>query len=89
MAERLAAVVADVLRVLDAWRQAEKRISGRAELLTLPAMHGHARAGRPARDRGFVGEAGPAQLRHYPRTSPRVEHRRERLDAQVAQRPRS
>jgi ATP-dependent helicase HrpA len=34
--------------------------------------------------RGFVGEAGPDQLRRYPVYLAGVEHRRERLDAQVA-----
>ena len=83
-AERLAAVVADVLRVLAAWRQAEKRISGRAELLTLAAMQDmRAQVGRLV-DRGFVGEAGPEQLRRYPTYLAAVEHRRERLDSQVA-----
>ena len=84
VAERLAAVVADVLRVLAAWRQAEKRISGRAELLTLAAMQDmRAQVGRLV-DRGFVGEAGPEQLRRYPTYLAAVEHRRERLDSQVA-----
>ena len=89
VAERLAAVVADVLRVLAAWRQAEKRLSGRAELLTLAAMQDmRAQLGRLV-DRGFVGEAGPDQLRRYPTYLAAVEHRRERLDAQVATRPPS
>ena len=35
-------------------------------------------------DRGFVGEAGPEQLRRYPTYLAAVEHRRERLDSQVA-----
>ena len=68
--ERLAACVADVLRVLDAWRQAEKRISGRAELLTLAAMQDmRAQVGRLV-DRGFVGEAGPDSCAATRRTSP-------------------
>jgi ATP-dependent helicase HrpA len=82
--ERLAAGLADVLRVLAAWRQAEKRISGRAELLTLAAMQDmRAQVGRLV-DRGFVGEAGLEQLRRYPTYLAAVEHRRERLDSQVA-----
>ena len=82
--ERLAAVRADVLRVLDAWRQTEKRISGRAELLTLAAMQDmRAQVGRLV-DRGFVAEAGPDQLRRYPTYLAAVDHRRERLDGQVA-----
>ena len=62
--ERLTALVADVLRVLDAWRQTEKRISGRAELSTLAAMQdmrsqvGRARGPR-VRRRGRAGAAAP------------------------------
>ena len=82
--DRLTMLVADVLRVLEAWRQTEKRISGRAELLTLAAMQDmRAQVGRLV-DRGFVGEAGPEQLRRYPTYLAAVEHRRERLDSQVA-----
>ncbi len=82
--ERLAALLADVLRVLDAWRQTEKRISGRAELTTLAAMQDmRAQVGRLV-DRGFVGEAGPEQLRRYPTYLAAVDQRRDRLDAQVA-----
>ena len=82
--ERLGLLVDDVLRVLDAWRQTEKRISGRAELLTLAAMQDmRAQVGRLV-DRGFVGEAGTDQLRRYPTYLAAVDHRRERLDAQVA-----
>jgi ATP-dependent helicase HrpA len=82
--ERLVAVRADVLRVLEAWRQTEKLISGRAELLTLAAMQDmRAQVGRLV-DRGFVGDAGLEQLRRYPTYLAAVDHRRERLDSQVA-----
>ena len=82
--ERLGLLVGDVLRVLDAWRQTEKRISGRAELLTLAAMQDmRAQVGRLV-GRGFIGEAGPDQLRRYPTYLTAVDHRRERLDGQVA-----
>ena len=54
------------------------------KLLTLAAMQDmRAQVGRLV-DRGFVGEAGLAQLRRYPTYLAAVEHRRERLDAQVA-----
>ena len=82
---RLGAVVADVLRVLGrvaAGRQADQR-PGRAAHPAPPCSDMRAQLGRLV-DRGFVGEAGPEQLRRYPRTSRAVEHRRERLDAQVA-----
>jgi ATP-dependent helicase HrpA len=82
--ERLAAVLADVLRVLEAWRQTEKRISGRAELTTLAAMQDMRAQVSRLVDRGFVGEAGPEQLRRYPVYLMAVDHRRERLDSQVA-----
>ncbi len=82
--ERLAALLDDVLRVLDAWRRTDKRISGRAELTTLAAMQDmRAQVGRLV-DRGFVGEAGPEQLRRYPAYLAAVDQRRERLDGQVA-----
>jgi ATP-dependent helicase HrpA len=82
--ERLAAVLADVLRVLEVWRQTEKRISGRAELTTLAAMQDMRAQVSRLVDRGFVGEAGPEQLRRYPVYLMAVDHRRERLDSQVA-----
>ncbi len=82
--DRLAVVRSDVLRVLDAWRQTEKRISGRAELLTLAAMQDMRSQVSRLVDRGFVGEAGPDQLRRYPAYLAAVDHRRERLDGQVA-----
>ncbi len=82
--DRLAAGLADVLRVLEAWRQTEKRISGRAELLTLAAMQDmRAQVGR-LMTRGFIADAGLAQLRRYPTYLAAVDHRRERLDSQVA-----
>jgi ATP-dependent helicase HrpA len=82
--ERLAALVPDVLRILESWRQTEKRISGRAELTTLAAMQDmRAQVGRLVA-RGFVGEAGTDQLRRFPTYLAAVDHRRERLDGQVA-----
>jgi ATP-dependent helicase HrpA len=82
--ERLTLLVAEVLRVLEAWRQTEKRISGRAELSTLAAMQDmRAQVARLVR-RGFVGEAGPEQLRRYAVYLGAVDHRRERLYSQVA-----
>ena len=82
--ERLSLLIADVLRVLDAWRRADKVLSGRAELLTLAAMQDMRAQLARLVHRGFVGEAGPEQLRRYPVYLAGVEHRRERLDAQVA-----
>lgn len=80
----LRAVMADVVRVLDAWRRAEKALSGRADMLLLPALTDmRAQLGRLVH-RGFVGEAGPAQLRRYPTYLRALELRRERLEGQLA-----
>jgi ATP-dependent helicase HrpA len=80
---QLRTVVGDVLRVLDAWRRAEKALSGRADMTMLPALTDM--RGQLARlvHRGFVGEAGPTQLRRYPTYLAALELRRERLADQV------
>ncbi|CAI9415748.1 ATP-dependent RNA helicase HrpA [Nocardioides sp. T2.26MG-1] len=79
----LRAVMGDVIRVLDAWRRAEKALSGRADMAALPALtEMRAQLGRLVH-RGFVGEAGPAQLRRYPVYLAALEQRRERLSGQV------
>jgi len=79
----LRGVLADVMRVLDAWRRAEKALSGRADLLLLPALTDlRAQLDRLVH-RGFVGEAGAAQLRRYPTYLAALEQRRARLPDQV------
>ncbi|MBI2245168.1 MAG: ATP-dependent RNA helicase HrpA [Nocardioides sp.] len=79
----LRAVMGDVIRVLDAWRRTEKALSGRADLPLLPALTDmRAQLGRLVH-RGFVGEAGAAQLRRYPVYLTALEQRRERLPGQV------
>ena len=45
---RTGPVLADVLRILSDWRDADRMLSGRAELATLPGAAGHARAAGPA-----------------------------------------
>ncbi|MBD3944139.1 ATP-dependent RNA helicase HrpA [Nocardioides ganghwensis] len=78
------AAVHDVMRVLEAWRTTDKAISGRADLMTLPALTDmRAQVGRLMAP-GFVGEAGVTRLRDYPRYLQAVAYRRERLDQQVA-----
>ncbi|HEU4336478.1 MAG TPA: ATP-dependent RNA helicase HrpA [Nocardioides sp.] len=80
----LGPAVHDVMRVLEAWRTTDKAISGRADLMTLPALTDmRAQVGR-LMAAGFVGEAGVRRLRDYPRYLAAVTHRRERLDSQVA-----
>jgi ATP-dependent helicase HrpA len=81
---QLPGAVHEVVRVLDGWRAADKALSGRADLMTLPALTDmRGQVGRLV-ERGFVGEAGLARLRDYPRYLAAVVHRREKLDSQVA-----
>ena len=84
VAEQLPTVVLDVVRVLDEWRAADRALSGRADLMTLPALTDMRAQVARLMERGFIGEAGPARLRDYPRYLKGVVVRRERLDAQVA-----
>jgi ATP-dependent helicase HrpA len=81
--DRVVDLLRTVVRVLDAWRQADQALSGRADLHTLPALTDM----RAQVDRlmapGFVAEAGP-RLVDYPRWLAAVVHRRERLEDQVA-----
>ena len=80
----LRATMGDVIRVLGGWRQAEKALSGRAEMLLLPALTDmRAQLGRLVHA-GFVSEAGPIQLRRYRTYLAALEQRRERLDGQLS-----
>lgn len=84
IASGMGPAVHDVMRVLEAWRTTDRAISGRADLMTLPALTDmRAQVGRLMAP-GFVGEAGVRRLRDYPRYLAAVTHRRERLDGQVA-----
>jgi len=78
------ATMADVIGVLDAWRSAEKSLSGRADMLLLPALTDMRAQLARLVHRGFVGEAGATRLRRYPTYLAALEHRRERLPDQVA-----
>jgi ATP-dependent helicase HrpA len=73
-------LLADLLRVLDDWRAADKVLSGRAELPLLPALADlKAQLGRLVHV-GFVAEAGPEQLRRYPTYLRALSLRRAALD---------
>jgi ATP-dependent helicase HrpA len=76
--------MADVLTVLDAWRRAEKALSGRADMLMLPALSDMKAQLARLVHRGFVGEAGVTQLRRYPTYLAGLEHRRQRLDENIS-----
>lgn len=77
----LRALLGDLLRVLDAWRTADKALSGRADMAQLPALADMkaqlARLVHP----GFLVEAGPDQLRRYPTYLAALQQRRAALDA--------
>ena len=83
VAERMSPAVHDVMRVLESWRATDRAISGRADLMTLPAMTDMRAQVARLMEPGFVGEAGVTRLRDYPRYLAAVTHRRERLDGQV------
>ncbi len=65
----LRALLGDVIRSLEAWRTAEKQLSGRAEMAMLPALADLKAQLERLVHRGFVSEAGSLQLRRYPSTS--------------------
>lgn len=84
LAEGLAPAVHDVMRVLEAWRVTDRALSGRADLMTLPALTDmRAQVARLVAP-GFLGDAGASRLRDLPRYLAAVAYRRERLDQQVA-----
>ncbi len=73
------ALLPDLLRVLDAHRETDRMLAGRAELALLPALSDmQAQLGRlvPV---GFVGDAGVTQLRRYPVYLAAIRRRREQL----------
>ncbi len=81
---RVRAVLADVMRVLERWRRTDRLLSGRADLTTLPALTDmKAQLGRLVH-RGFIADAGVAQLRRMPVYLMAIDQRRERLESQVA-----
>ncbi|MDT0203786.1 ATP-dependent RNA helicase HrpA [Nocardioides sp. AE5] len=83
LADRVRTVLVDVIRVLAAWRRADKVLSGRTEMTTLAALADmRAQLDRLVR-RGFIAEAGARQLREIPRYLAAIEARRDRLEAQL------
>ncbi|MFC7504575.1 DUF3418 domain-containing protein, partial [Nocardioides sp. GCM10030258] len=73
-------VLAELLRVLETWREVERLLSGRADMLMLPALTDlKAQLGRLVHD-GFVGEAGAARLRRYRPWLAAMRERRQALE---------
>jgi ATP-dependent helicase HrpA len=77
-------VLRDLLRVLADWRETDRMLSGRAELLTLPALQDMREQLARLVHRGFLAEAGADRLRRYPAYLLAIRRRREQLDEQVA-----
>ncbi|NYI46028.1 ATP-dependent helicase HrpA [Nocardioides aromaticivorans] len=72
--------VADLLRVLETWREVDRLLSGRADLPLLPALTDlQGQLGRLVHD-GFVGEAGAARLRRHRTYLMAMRERRTALD---------
>lgn len=81
--DRTRAVVHDVGRVLGAWRETDRVLSGSADLHMLPALADmKAQVGRLVY-RGFVSDVGAGQLRELPRYLDAVRQRRDKLPASV------
>ncbi len=75
-----AAAIHDVMRVLEAWRATDRAVSGRTDLVTLPALTDMRAQVARLMVPGIVGDAGPGRLRDLGRYLAAVAHRRERLD---------
>ncbi|MDF9716282.1 ATP-dependent RNA helicase HrpA [Nocardioides sp. ChNu-153] len=76
---RVRGVVADVGRALAAHRAVDKRLTGRADMHLLTSLTDLKAQLARLVGPGFVGEAGPAQLRRYPTYLRAMEERHERL----------
>jgi ATP-dependent helicase HrpA len=81
---RADALLLDVLRVLADWREVDRMLSGRAELVTLPALQDMREQLARLVGRGFLGEAGADRLRRFPTYLLAIRRRRERLAENVA-----
>ncbi len=76
-------VLADVVRVLVAWRDVDRALSGSVDLPLLPALADMRAQVSRLVYRGFVADVGAAQLRQLPRYLGAVALRRERLPGAV------
>ncbi len=83
VSERSNQVLRLVIDILAAWREVDKALSGRAEMVELPARTDMARQLSGLIKPGFIAEAGSA-LVHYPRYLAALKLRAQRLSGQVA-----
>ncbi|HEX7717665.1 MAG TPA: DUF3418 domain-containing protein, partial [Marmoricola sp.] len=80
LAERATGVLHQVLRVLAAWRDADRLLHGRVDMRELASMNDMRQHLVRLVHRGFVSEAGAETLREYPRYLAALVERRRRLD---------
>ncbi|KRA31258.1 ATP-dependent RNA helicase HrpA [Nocardioides sp. Root614] len=74
-------VLAELIRVLETWREVDRLLSGRADMSMLPALTDlKAQLARLVHD-GFVGEAGAARLRRYRTWLSAMRERRQALES--------
>jgi ATP-dependent helicase HrpA len=78
--DRVRDLLPEVLRALSQWREADRALSGRADLAQLPALTDMRTQVADLFEAGFVSAAGAKQLRRYPTYLAAVRHRRTRLD---------
>jgi ATP-dependent helicase HrpA len=77
------AVLADVMRALEAYRETDKALSGRADMFQLPALTDMKDQLARLVHRGFVAEAGATQIRRYPTYLKAIVERRRKLDTDL------
>ncbi|MGA9749254.1 MAG: ATP-dependent RNA helicase HrpA [Nocardioides sp.] len=77
--ETTRSVMHDVVRVLAAWRDVDKALTGSVDMMMLPALADMKAQVARLVHRGFIGSAGVTWLRHYPRYLAAVSERRSRL----------
>ena len=73
----------DAARVVTAWRETDRALSGSADLPMLPALADMKAQVDRLVHRGFIAEAGAGQLREIPRYLAAVRSRREKLPSSV------
>lgn len=83
LAAAVRAVLADVMRALEAYRETDKALSGRADMFQLPALTDMKDQLARLVHRGFVAEAGVQQIRRYPTYLKAIVERRRKLDADL------
>ncbi len=77
--ETTRSVMHDVVRVLAAWRDVDKALTGSVDMMMLPALADMKAQVARLVHRGFIGTAGVGWLRHYPRYLAAISERRSRL----------